>query len=227
MKNSIVQELVDLLKEQISSVSNVDDQIDLLNEIRLELHSVSPLKHHPVDCVLWIKSDDVEVNEYNPNKMDKLSLDLLHTSVSEDGYTMSIVTDKTEEGKIKVVDGAHRRLIEKTFNDISESTKGRIPLTFIRNSQKDIANRMASTIRHNRARGVHSIDLMSNIVGELVQAGMSDAWIQRHLGMDREEMLRLKQITGLASLFADIDFSKAWDEKEMSIELDEENEGDN
>lgn len=206
----ITKEIIDLLKEQIELVDNVDDKIDLLNEIRTELHSVSPLKHHPVDCVLWKKSTDVEANEYNPNKIPPPELELLYKSVLEDGYTMSIVTFNNPDGKIKIVDGFHRRQMERNHKDISESTFGHVPLTFIRKSQEDTGNRMASTIRHNRARGVHNIELMSNIVSELVEMGKGDPWICKHIGMSADELLRLKQITGLAALFNNKSFSKSW-----------------
>jgi len=221
MSKEDLKEIILFLQDTINSIDGTDEKIEALNEIRMGLHEVSPLKHHPVDCVLWKKSEDVEANEYNPNAIAKPELDLLHTSIAEDGYTMSIVTFN-EGNNIKIVDGFHRRLMERMYPDISESTYGRVPLTFIRKSQKDISDRMASTIRHNRARGSHSIDLMSNIVAELTNAGMSDAWILKHVGMDRDELLRLKQITGLASLFKDKDFSDAWSKEKTINSFDDE-----
>lgn len=226
MKNKVLQEIVDLLKEEISKITNVDDQIDTLNEVRLEIHSVSPLKHHPVDCVLWEKSEFVETQKTNVNVMASPESELLYQSISNDGYTMPCPIFKQPDGLLRIVDGTQRRRMERTHKDISESTFARIPTTRIRQTQEGEADRIASMIRHNRSRGSHDITLMSKIVGELVEAGMSDAWIIKHLGFDREEMLRLKQITGLASLFHDVDFSKAWDEKKIEVELDEENEGD-
>jgi len=206
-----IRDLISSLREKIADIKNVDDKIEALNYVRGELHSVSPLKHHPVDWVQWKKSNEVEANEYNPNKIPPPEMELLYKSIFEDGYTMSIVTYDNPEGKIKIVDGFHRRLMEQIHEDISKSTHGYIPLTFIRKSQEDTGNRMASTIRHNRARGVHNIELMSTIVAELVEMGKGDPWICKHIGMSADELLRLKQITGLASLFSNKDFSSSWE----------------
>jgi ParB-like chromosome segregation protein Spo0J len=187
-------------------------EIEAINIIRKEIHNHSPLKHHPVDCVIWEKSNDVEGNEYNPNSVAPPEMKLLMKSIKEDGYTMPIVTfPNIENDKIKIVDGFHRRKSERTCKEISDSTFGRIPITSIRESQYDVSNRMASTIRHNRARGTHSVDLMVNIVAELVESNMGDDWIMKHIGMDSDELLRLKQISGLASLFKDKEFSKSWE----------------
>lgn len=216
--NSNVSDLVNRLKEEISKVENVDEKIELLNEVRKELHSISPLNHHPVDCVLWIKTNEVEANDYNPNKIPPPELELLYKSILEDGYTMSIVTFKDGTDKVKIVDGFHRRLMIQIHDDIRESTKGYVPLTFIRSTQSQRGDRMASTIRHNRARGVHNIELMSSIVAELVEMGKGDAWICKHIGMSADELLRLKQITGLAALFNNKSFSKSWEPDDSDID---------
>jgi len=208
------KELVSLLQDKILSAKNNDEKIEMLNYARAELHEVSPLKHHPVDFVRWEKSDNVEVNEYNPNAVAPPEMQLLYESILNDGYTMPIVSFK-EEQHFKIVDGFHRRETERRNNDISESTLGYIPLSTIRNTQADTSNRMASTIRHNRARGSHNIELMSQIVSELVEMGKGDAWICKHVGMSVDELLRLKQITGLASLFQNKSFSDSWDAKEV------------
>lgn len=208
-------ELIELTKkmvECISSVENNDEKIDLLNFVRCQLHSVSPLKHHPVDYVAWVKSDNVEANEYNPNAVAPPEMQLLYESILNDGYTMPIVSYK-EDDNIKIVDGFHRRETERRNKDISASTLGYVPVTDIRSSQTDSSNRMASTIRHNRARGTHNIELMSQIVSELVEMGKGDAWICKHIGMSVDELLRLKQITGLASLFQNKDFNDSWEAK--------------
>lgn len=206
-KQMRIRNLISDLREEIDEIKNVDERIETLNYVRSELHSVSPLKHHPVDFVFWEKSENVEANEYNPNSVAPPEMKLLLKSILEDGYTMPIVSFK--ENGIKIVDGFHRRQTERTSKEVSKSTYGRIPLTNIRVSQKDESNRMASTIRHNRARGSHSIDLMVNIVGELTKAGMSDAWIMKNIGMDADEILRLKQISGLSELFKNKEFSRA------------------
>lgn len=158
----------------------------------------------PVYNVIPVKLEDIQANSYNPNSVASPEMKLLYQSIKEDGYTMPIVCYKLENGKYEIVDGFHRYTIMKLHKDIYERENGCLPVVVI---DKDISNRMASTIRHNRARGSHSIELMSNIVAELVQAGMSDAWILKNIGMDAEELLRLKQITGLVALFKDKEFS--------------------
>jgi ParB-like chromosome segregation protein Spo0J len=148
---------------------------------------------------------------------------LLETSIWEDGYTQPVVTVHDAERDLYVViDGFHRYLTLKNSKRILERENGLLPVVVLR---KEIHDRMASTIRHNRARGSHSVELMSNIVAELVEAGMSDAWILRHIGMDKDELLRLKQITGLASLFLGKEFSKSWEVDQMDeVELTDEAE---
>lgn len=162
----------------------------------------------PVYNVIAVPVEDIQANAYNPNSVAPPEMKLLYKSILEDGYTMPIVCYHLENGKYEIVDGFHRYTIMKTHKDIYDREGGKLPVVVI---DKDISNRMASTIRHNRARGSHSIELMSKIVAELVEAGMSDAWILKNIGMDAEELLRLKQITGLAALFKDREFSQAWD----------------
>lgn len=211
---SKISQLAKELSQLISELPDNDTKIDSLNEVRMILHKVSPLQHHPVDCVQWIRSVDIEANEYNPNAIPPPEMELLYRSILEDGYTMPIVTFNEgkvkENAKIKIVDGFHRRQTERNNPDISLSTLGRVPITDVRQEKYDISDRMASTIRHNRARGVHNIELMSEIVSELVEMGKGDRWICQHIGMSADELLRLKQITGLASLFLNKDFSASW-----------------
>lgn len=209
--NNKIKKLLAALKEEISSVGDVDDKIDLLNEVRLDLREVSPLKHHPADCVVWERSKEIEAQRINPNQTAPPEMELLYQSIKNDGFTMSVVAFRQPDGAIRVVDGFHRRQIERTHSDISESTFHRIPLSLIRESQSEEGDRMASTIRHNRARGSHNVELMSTIVAELVEMGKSDRWIQQHIGMSPDELLRLKQITGVASLFENRDFSDSWE----------------
>jgi ParB-like chromosome segregation protein Spo0J len=196
--------------EFVKTINGADEKIELLNEARKILHEVSPLRHHPVDFVRWVKSESVEANEYNPNAVAPPEMKLLIKSIVEDGYTMPIVAFPDKEN-IKIVDGFHRRKSERISSEIHSSTMGYIPVSTIREKQRDLSNRMASTIRHNRARGTHSIDLMVNIVAELTEAGMGDDWIMKHIGMDADELLRLKQVSGLAALFKDREYSKAWE----------------
>lgn len=163
----------------------------------------------PVYNIRKVPVEKIRANEYNPNKVARPEMDLLYDSIKEDGYTMPIVCYYHEEDDMyEIVDGFHRYSIMLRHEDIYEREGGCLPVSVI---DKQISERMASTIRHNRARGTHNIDLMSNIVAELVEMGKSDAWIARHLGMDVDEILRLKQITGLAALFADKEFSRAWE----------------
>lgn len=211
MKNKKIQALISELKEEIKAINNIDEKIEVINYCRIELSEVSPFKNHPVDCVIWEKSDKVEANEYNPNKVAPPEMKLLERSILEDGYTMPIYTNP-EEGVSKIIDGFHRRTIERANKQISNSTFGRVPITIARAEKRDVNNRQASTIRHNRARGTHDLRLMQEIVRELKESGMSDAWIMKHIGMDADELLRLKQINGLAALHQDDDFSFLEDE---------------
>ena len=162
----------------------------------------------PAYGVRAVPFDKIVPNTYNPNTVAPPEMRLLYDSIREDGYTMPIVCYHDRENDTYIiVDGFHRWRIMRDYPDIYEREKEMLPVSVI---DKPISGRMASTVRHNRARGTHSVDLMSNIIKELHEVGRSDAWISRHLGMDRDEILRLKQITGLAALFRDMDFGKAW-----------------
>lgn len=162
----------------------------------------------PVYNVQAIPLEKIRANAYNPNAVAPPEMKLLELSIWEDGYTMPIVCYYVAEDDVyEIVDGYHRYTTMLRSERIKERENGLMPVVVI---EKDISNRMASTIRHNRARGSHSIELMSSIVAELTTAGMSDAWILRHIGMDKDELLRLKQITGIAALFEDRQFSDAW-----------------
>ncbi|MCD7826225.1 MAG: ParB/RepB/Spo0J family partition protein [Clostridiaceae bacterium] len=162
----------------------------------------------PVYNVISVPIEKITPNSYNPNAVAPPEMKLLYESIKEDGYTMPIVCYYSkEEDNYIIVDGFHRYRIMLDYEDIYEREHGMLPVSVI---DKPIDHRMASTIRHNRARGSHSVDLMSNIIQELHEIGRSDAWISKHLGMDRDEILRLKQITGLAALFKDVNFGNAW-----------------
>lgn len=171
----------------------------------------------PVYNIIAVPIEKIEPNTYNPNAVAPPEMRLLYDSIKEDGYTMPIVCYYDEDRDVFViVDGFHRYRVMKEHKDIYERENGMIPVSVI---NKSMDNRMASTIRHNRARGAHDVDLMSNIVRELHELGRSDAWISKHLGMDKDEILRLKQITGLAALFKDVEFGMSWEPK---LELNEE-----
>ena len=163
----------------------------------------------PVYNVKAVPIEKIHANSYNPNSVAPPEMKLLYQSIKEDGYTMPIVCYYiSETDSYEIVDGYHRYTVMLTHKDIYEREKGLMPVVVI---EKDESNRMASTKRHNRARGSHNIELMSKIVSELTKAGMSDAWILKNIGMDADELLRLKQITGLASLFSDKEFSRSWE----------------
>ncbi len=165
----------------------------------------------PVYGVIAVPLDKIQANDYNPNSVAPPEMELLETSIWEDGYTMPVVCFYDEiNDKYIVVDGFHRLSVLKTSKRIFEREKGMLPVSVI---DKELGDRMASTIRHNRARGSHSIDLMSTIVSELVEMGKGDAWICKHIGMSKDELLRMKQITGLSSLFQNKSFSDSWDAK--------------
>lgn len=162
----------------------------------------------PVYNVKAVPVDKIRANSYNPNSVAKPEMDLLYKSILEDGYTMPIVCYYIKEDDMyEIVDGFHRYTVMLNHENIYDREGGKMPVVVI---EKDISNRMASTIRHNRARGSHSIELMSNIVSELVESGMSDRWIMKNIGMDADELLRLKQVSGLAALFQDKEFNNAW-----------------
>lgn len=162
----------------------------------------------PVYHVIAVPIEKVQPNTYNPNTVAPPEMKLLYESIRIDGYTMPIVCYYSREEDIYViVDGFHRYRVMLEHQDIYDREHGLLPVSVI---DKPIDQRMASTIRHNRARGSHDVDLMSNIVKELHDLGRSDAWISKHLGIDKDEILRLKQITGLSALFRDINFGQAW-----------------
>lgn len=223
MKTEIIifknKKMKEKLLELIPNYDNlsVDQQIDAINEIKIALHEISPMRNEPVDCVLWVKNETVRANDYNPNSVAPPEMELLRQSIMEDGYTQPIVSFKENE-HITVIDGFHRNRVGKEVQDVRERVYGRLPVVNINQWKQGRGDRMASTIRHNRARGSHSIELMSTIVSELVEMGKGDAWICKHVGMSIDELLRLKQVTGLASLFANKEFSNAWESDNGEID---------
>lgn len=207
-----VASIVAQVRALIAELADVDsvERIEAINAMRVALHDVSPLRDHPVDLVLWVRAEEVEANDYNPNAVAPAEMRLLEHSIGEDGYTQPVVT-WVEEGRRETIDGFHRGQVGRTSAAVRERTYGYLPVTTIRADREDRNDRIASTIRHNRARGVHRVDSMSSIVQELYRRNWSDSRIAKELGMDADEVLRLKQITGLAELFADRDFSEAWE----------------
>jgi ParB-like chromosome segregation protein Spo0J len=196
-----------------------DDAIKTLNEIRLALHEVSPMKAEPVDCVLWVKNTEVIANDYNPNSVAPPEMKLLAHSIQEDGYTQPIVS-WPREGVYEVVDGFHRHRVGKEVAEVAERVHGYLPLVAINTGRLDKGDRIAATIRHNRARGKHRVDAMSEIVVDLKRRNWSDEKIGKELGMDPDEVLRLTQITGLAEMFRDSSFSEAWEAESINEDDD-------
>jgi ParB-like chromosome segregation protein Spo0J len=201
----------------------LDEQVSACNHIKEALHEVSPFKNEPVDCVLWLPNEVVRANDYNPNAVAPPEMKLLEISIDADGYTQPIVGDwDPEEKAVVVVDGFHRHRVGKESEVVRTRIKGYLPVVQIRSEVKGRPDRIASTIRHNRARGKHQVDQMSKIVVELKRRNWSDEKIGRDLGMDPDEVLRLAQITGLREAFRDRDFSRAW-ETDLKAEDDEVN----
>ena len=213
--------MVSMEKEIRSIIEHIetlplDEKIEAINNIKIQLKAISPFSDEPVDCVQWVKEDCVIANDYNPNSVAPPEMELLHTSSQEDGYTQPIVVF-FHDGIYEVVDGFHRNRVGKEYEDIRDRIHGYLPVTVINDDRHDKADRIASTIRHNRARGKHQVEKMSDIVIDLKRRNWSDEKIGRELGMDPDEVLRLTQITGLAEMFADQDFSEAW---EVDLESD-------
>lgn len=201
----------------------LDKRVDAINELREALHNVSPFKTEPVDFVKWVKNPLVHANDYNPNSVAPPEMALLHRSIQADGYTQPIVSMPDPDGRYEVIDGFHRHRVGKECADIQSRVHGYLPLVQIRESQTDRNDRMAATIRHNRARGEHRVESMADIVVELKRRFWSDEKIAKELGMEPDEVLRLTQVTGLAGLFADREFSEAWEAETLGeVEGDEQ-----
>jgi ParB-like chromosome segregation protein Spo0J len=217
MGNLIVSALVKQLAQEIAALP-LAERIEALNDARSALHAISPFADEPVDCVLWVPSDSVLANDYNPNQVAPPEMRLLETSIMADGYTQPIVTHTSDEGRV-TVDGFHRTRIGKECPLVRKRVLNHLPVVQIRAAQGDKESRMASTIRHNRARGKHAVDPMTDLVSYLAKKGWDDAKVSKELGMDLDEVLRFRQISGLAELFADREFSEAWeiDEEQMEV----------
>ena len=208
------------LSEVIRKIQKLglDERVKYLNAVRKELSEHSPFQSEPVDCIQWIPMSEVQANDYNPNNVAPPEMELLRLSIMADGYTQPIVGSR-EDDRIVVVDGFHRNRVGRECPDVAERIKGYLPVVQIRTEQTDRSDRMASTVRHNRARGKHSIDGMAEIVLELKRRNWSSEKIGKQLGMDPDEVLRLAQITGLADALKDNEFSEAW---EAIIDIDDE-----
>ena len=217
------EDVVKDIFQNIDKVKNysIDTQIKMLNRISSYMRKLSPFEKEPVTSVKWVKAEQVVANDYNPNSVAPPEMELLHISIQEDGYTQPIVT-YYHDNIYEVVDGFHRNRVGKEYADISSRIHGYLPVVVINDDVSDKGQRIASTIRHNRARGKHQVEAMSDIVLDLKRKNWSDEKIAKELGMDSDEVLRLAQITGLAEMFSDKDFSEAWEcdfeDKEMISE---------
>ncbi|WP_445454092.1 IbrB-like domain-containing protein [Flavobacterium sp. 25HG05S-40] len=208
-----MDKILQLFHELIASVEDTTEKLITIEALKLMLHELSPLKDQPVNNVMWIPIDKVQANDYNPNSVAGKEMSLLYTSIKHDGYTQPVVTIYDEKiDKFIIVDGFHRYFTCKSKPDILERNLGMLPIVVL---NSDINNRMASTVRHNRARGEHSINGMSNMVYEMLKNGWQDHDICNELGMEPEELLKLKHITGFSKLFQDKQFTNAWKSKEM------------
>ena len=211
MGNSVTPEvevLSKMIRQYFSQEQSEEKTIQALNHLRCVLHEISPFAQEPVDCVLWVKADEIVANDYNPNVMAPSEKKLLKQSLEKDGFTQPIVVSE-ETSHYLVVDGFHRQLLGRR-TVTGKRLKGWLPVTCINPDRKGQTSRIAATIRHNRARGKHQITSMSDIVRDLSRLGWTDERIGTELGMDQDEALRLKQISGLTELFQQADFSPAW-----------------
>lgn len=203
--------LLAAIDEFFDQHDDVEEQVSVLNAVRERLHDQSPFSE-PVENIKWVANDAVEGNDYNPNEVATPEMKLLHKSIKEDGYTQPIVTYETGEDEFEIVDGEHRSIVGKEFDDIRKRLREYVPVTVIDKPEEE---RMSSTIRHNRARGTHQIRDMSDIVVDLFDRGWSDERIMEELGMERDEVLRLKQVSGLKKAFDGHEFSQSWTEYEQ------------
>lgn len=204
-----LQALADKLTTHIKSLP-LDRQVEALNYVRREIHLAGPFRDHPVDCTLWVTPAAVVANDYNPNTVAPPEMKLLETSIEADGYTQPIVTMPDGETH-EVVDGFHRHRVGRESLLVMAQTHGYLPIVEIREGRANKSDRMASTIRHNRARGKHGVPAMTEIVRYLAQKNWTNQKIARELGMEPDEVLRFRQVGGLAAQFARREYSEAWD----------------
>ena len=204
------RQLIQDLERYLQSLEDEEEKITALNAFRQTLHKYSPFKSQPVDCVLWVKQDAVLPNDYNPNNLAPPEKRLLFTSLETDGFTQPIVVVKQDQERYSIIDGFHRHELASGRAALKKRLKGYLPVTCLEKSSPGRDSLMAATIRHNRARGRHQIHAMSEIVQELAHLGWCDEKIGKELGMDSDEVLRLKQINGLVEMFGDRQFSQAW-----------------
>ena len=211
--DALIEQIADSARDLARQIAALplEQQVQALNAARAELHAASPFHAEPVDCVLWLPSEDVQGNDYNPNRIAPPEMRLLEISIAADGYTQPVVGYQNGDKAVEVVDGFHRARIGKESSTVRQRVHGYLPCSIIRPDRAGRNNRIAATIRHNRARGVHGILPMTDVVAELLRRGWTDTEVARELGMDADEVLRFKQNTGLPELFATSEWSRAWE----------------
>ena len=210
MTSKNIESAINLIEDEVASLSQ-SEALNVIEYIRDKLHKISPLQEQPVDRISWVDVNQVSPNDYNPNSVAKNEMSLLYTSIKHDGYTQPVVTIWDDElQKYVIIDGFHRYFTCKNNEDIHDRNLGHLPIVVL---DKEINDRMASTVRHNRARGKHSVGGMSHMVFSMLDNGWSDSEICNHLGMQPDEILRLKHITGFSKLFEDAEYSRTWTTK--------------
>lgn len=197
------------VKNEIMRVPTDIDTVEYCNRVSEIIGRNHPFRHNPVSCVKYVPLNKVKANDYNPNAVASPEMRLLHKSIQEDGYTMPVVTfyDKDSDEYV-IVDGFHRYSICQRYRDVNSLNHGYLPVVVI---DKPLGDRMASTVRHNRARGRHSVQGMSNLVLEMLREGKSDADVCMELGLEIDELIKLKHVTGFAKLFEGAKYSHAWE----------------
>lgn len=224
-----IESITERLCAMISRMGSDSDKISALNDVRKSLHQISPLKSEPIDLVQWVPVDSVKANDYNPNSVAPPEMELLRHSINHDGYTQPVVTWEFL-GEREVVDGFHRTRVCREMEDVNKRVMGFLPVVSIKDDCSERNDRVASTIRHNRARGKHRVESMSDIVLELKKRNWTDKRIAKELGMDEDEILRLCQVSGLSDMFTDDGFSSSWDvgvfdESEVDLDVEMEKSG--
>jgi len=203
--NTILEEIQEYIRAQKSNLDDWEVSVEILRDL---IAQESPTKSQPVDHVRWINIGRVVPNSYNPNAVAKIEMGLLYTSILHDGLTQPIVTVyNPESDQYEIIDGFHRYFTVKSNPDLLKRTNGMVPIVVL---DKSMNERMAATVRHNRARGSHSVHGMSNLVFSMLEGGWEDAAICNELGMEPEELLRLKHITGFSKLFENVEYRKSW-----------------
>ncbi len=211
MENPMTEEQVQAALKNLLASLEGEQRVEAINRLRITLHAFSPFQDEPVDCVTWVKTQQISSNDYNPNNVAPPEKMLLATSLEQDGFTQPIVVSTAAQtGKYVIIDGFHRYELSKKTAELKKRLLGYVPVVVMTQGNDSKSRRIAATIRHNRARGRHQINAMAEIVRELSLLGWSDEKISHELGMDADEVLRLKQVCGLFELFSNRQFSQAW-----------------